>query len=112
MKKSEQIAINEKVEQAHEDFYSYLAEFEGDIVEKRLRTMSARVRDCEDGKYYYLISYNTVVAIIDKETDTLYDFLRLVYGYTATSAKHISAFGHDYGQGKWDCAERLTWREV
>ena len=52
------------------------------------------------------------MAAIDVRTDTLYDFLRYVYGYTSTSAQHISKFSKDYGMGKWGCANRLTYREV
>ena len=82
-----------------------------------LRSCSAQVNevtDTETGEVLYavLTSYNTVVAIIDYATDTLYDFLRYVYGYTATSAKHISKFSEDYGLGKWGCANRLTYKEV
>ena len=77
---------------------------------KRLRSMQAKIIETEH--YYFLQSYDTIVAFINKETDECYDVLRLVYGYTATSAKHISAFDHDYGKGKWGCKARLTWRDV
>lgn len=59
-----------------------------------------------------LRSYKTIIAVIDHETDTLYDFLRYVYGYTATSAHHIAKFNHDYCNGSWGCENRLTYREV
>lgn len=42
--------------------------------------------------YIALRSYNTIVAVYSKSSDTIYDVLRYVYGYTATSAKHISKF--------------------
>ena len=77
---------------------------------KRLRTCNAYVY--ETPSFYLLRSYNTVVAIIEKSTDTCYDFLRAVYGYTNTSAQHISKFDHDYGRGKYGCKERVTYREV
>ena len=76
----------------------------------RLRTCQAMVY--ETSSFYVLRSYNTVVAIIEKKTDTCYDFLRYVYGYTSTSAQHISKFDKDYGRGKWGCKERVTYREV
>ena len=47
-------------------------------------------------KYYILRSYATIIAAIDKETDICYDWLRLVYGYKATSAQHISKFMRSY----------------
>lgn len=56
--------------------------------------------------YTYLISYNTIVAFID-DSGNMYDVLRLVYGYTATSAKHISKF-----RGKFRHVSEHTWREV
>ena len=65
----------------------------------------------EDDEYYYLTSYSTLVAIIEKETDTLVDVLRYTYGYTATSAKHISKF-RKYGKGKWGCEHELTYRPI
>ena len=114
MKKSEQLAINEQVVALVNDFNktnNYTGNF------KRLRSCSAEVApiiDSETGEllYYVLRSYRTIVAIIDTQTDTLVDFLRYVYGYTATSAQHIAKFGQDYGRGKWGCANRVTYREV
>lgn len=76
----------------------------------RLRTCNAYVY--ETPSFYVLRSYNTVVAIIEKKTDTCYDFLRAVYGYTNTSAQHISKFDKDYGRGACGCTERVTYREV
>lgn len=43
-------------------------------------------------EYIVLQSYNTVVAIYNVTDNVLYDGLRYVYGYTATSAQHISKF--------------------
>ena len=87
----------------------------GDIEWKRLRKCNARVAqvvDVEQGKVYWvLVSYRTIVAVIDTATDSLLDFLRWSYGYTATSAQHIAKFSHDYGAGKWGCEHRFTWRE-
>lgn len=82
---------------------------------KRLRSCKAKVayvEDKEQGKAYWVLgSYSTIVAVIDIGTDSLLDFLRLSYGYTATSAQHIAKFSHDYGAGKWGCEHRFTWRE-
>lgn len=65
----------------------------------RLRSCSAAVY--ETPNYYCLRSYNTVVACIDKLTGACYDVLRHVYGYTATSSKHISKFICDYSGARW-----------
>lgn len=68
----------------------------------QLRRCSADVYETDN--LYVLRSYSTIVAVIDKTTDTLYDFLRYVYGYTATSAQHIAKFKHDYGASKFGTA--------
>lgn len=70
-------------------------EIQTSILHKRLRTCQAWIYESDN--YYFLKSYNTIVAIIYKRTNTLYDCLRLVYGYTATSAQHISKFANDMG---------------
>lgn len=67
------------------------------VEEKPFRTCKARV--ARVGKYIYLRSYNTVVAFIDTVTNHGYDILRTEYGYTATSAQHISKFFSYYSVG-------------
>lgn len=72
---------------------------------RRLRTCSAYVLETETA--FLLQSYNTIVAVLTKDSHILYDGLRLVYGFTRTFAQHISKFGKDYG------ASRIhTWRSV
>ena len=44
------------------------------------------------GHLLVLKSYNTFVCIFDTTNNEFYDFLRYVYGYTNTSAQHISKF--------------------
>lgn len=58
------------------------------------------------GGYVFLVSYNTFVAFIDNKGN-MYDILRLVYGYTATSAKHIAKF-----RNKFRHVSEHTWRGV
>lgn len=91
-----------------EVFENAMAELTSDCKYNRLRSCKAVVVETEN--YYILQSYRTTVAVIDKRTDTLYDVLRYVYGYTATSAQHISKFEKDYCRGKWNCEMRLTYR--
>lgn len=78
-----------------------LSEFEnqnGSLVKVgRLRTCNATVYENE--RYIVLISYTTTVAFIDKQEQKAYDILRLVYGYTSTSAQHIAKFFNDYAYG-------------
>ena len=63
-----------------------------------LRSCKAEVLhyNTQEGDVYLLKSYNTIVAYVD-ENGMKYDFLRYVYGYTATSAQHIRKFFEDYG---------------
>ena len=110
MKKSEQLAINEQVLEYLQVYNDWVDSHNVAPNWKKLRSCSAEV--AQIGNWYVLRSYRTIVAIIDIKTDTLYDFLRYVYGYTATSAQHISKFDHDYGMGKWGCANRVTYRDI
>lgn len=76
------------------------------IKAKRLRTCQAIVLEFED--CYILQSYHTLVAGIMKDTGEEFDFLRMVYGYTPTSAHHIAKFFADYGNG----GTRNVWRNI
>lgn len=107
--KEYQNRTNAQIDTAIEAINAELAQA-GFLTGHRLRSCSATVYST--GNYYVLRSYNTIIAAIDKRTDTCFDFLRKVYGYTATSAQHISKFDHDYGTGAWGCRERMTWRYV
>lgn len=92
MKKCEQILINRIVKEQLENLVN-----ERPVYYTRLRFSKAHVYKSEN--YILLRSFNTFVAAID-EQGNCYDFLRIVYGYTATSAQHISKFYHDYGGKK------------
>lgn len=109
MKKQEQLAINEKV---LEMLYRTKMRLKNETELKwhRLRSCQAHVTNI--GNISVLRSYDTIIAVIDHDNDTLYDFLRYVYGYTSTSAQHIAKFNHDYCNGSWGCTNRLTYREV
>lgn len=76
----------------------------------RLRNCQAYVYETEH--YFWLRSYGTFIAFIEKTTDTCYDILRMVYGCTATSAQHIAKFRHDYGQDKFGCHQSYMYKEV
>lgn len=93
-----------------EDFYELATIELADVYhEDRLRSCNATV--LESPNYYFLKSYSTIVAIISKRTDTLYDVLRFVYGYTATSAQHIAKFNHDYSRNGRGCNRQFRWYE-
>ena len=118
MTKYEQKCINLTVEQQYDVFKDWVRHADMSMENcHRLRSCSAEVYDLVDSRtgeirYHVLKSYRTIVAFIDVQTDTLYDVLRLVYGYTSTSAQHISKFSKDYGNSKWGCAHVLTYKEV
>lgn len=108
MKKEEQILVNKECEEV---FNRAIKEIQTSVKEcTRLRSCQAYVY--ETNNFYVLRSYNTFIACISKRTDTLYDLLRCEYGYTNTSAQHISKFNHDYCRGYWGCEKRFTWRSV
>lgn len=59
---------------------------------KRLFKCSAYFYVTEN--FLILRSYRTIVAIYDNRDNKLYDFLRVVYGYTSISCQHIRKFRH------------------
>ena len=71
----------------------------------RLRYCNAVVYATKN--YFILRSYWTTVAVINRNSGEGADVLRVVYGYTATSAQHISKFFHDY-----DAVKVYTWRDI
>lgn len=107
MKKSEQKAINDKVLKALKRMDKEILSWD---TATKLRSCKATVY--ESTNFYILISYNTIVACIEKSTDTLFDFLRYVYGYTATSAQHIAKFNHDYCAEKWGCKNQYRYYDI
>ena len=107
MKRKEQETINNICIEALDNVNTEIMEQNGLTKWKRLRSCSADVSETDN--FYILRSYNTLIAFIDKRTDTLYDVLRFVYGYTSTSAQHISKFKHDYGYGQWGCEKEYRY---
>ena len=102
MKKSEQFKINNEVLIAIIELGTY----KGSVINKvRLNKCKAYVKETEN--YYLLFSYNTFVAFINKRESICYDILRLVHGYTSTSAQHIAKFRKIYG-----AVDTLTYRPV
>lgn len=94
MKKKLQVAMNNRVL----DAYNWYKENAMPVGEpKRLDSCQAWIQyiaSKHTGEIVgtQLISYNTVVAFTVHET--VYDVLRYVYGYTATSARHIAKYRH------------------
>lgn len=109
MKKEEQRIINASILTEWEKAKQEL-ECSSEYAVNRLRSCSAEVLTTE--RYHFLKSYNTIIAFIDKNTDTCYDVLRYVYGYTPTSGHHVAKFRSDYGYGKWGCIAELRYYPV
>ena len=104
MRKNEQMEINKLCVEMYNDLRNCIV-WHGRFKVGRLRSCTAEVYETEG--YYYLVSYDTIVACITKYNRTCYDFLRYVYGYTNTSAMHISKFCRDY-----DATNKLTYYPV
>lgn len=107
MKKQEQLSINSKIELAIDKFEDVFCNTPDDKMPPKIRLNHCQAWTQDFEGYTVLWSYHTAVALYDKSTDTLYDVLRAVYGYTATSAQHISKFRHICNP-----AHVLTYREV
>ena len=61
------------------------------ISRERLYHCKAEVLEL-DNDCLALVSYGTLVAVFDRLSGFFYDVLRYTYGYTATSAQHITKF--------------------
>ena len=99
MKKAEQREINEVAESVYAHAMDELTKEYGtwwkyDAPCFKLRSCKAYVYETES--YYILQSYRTIVAVLEKQTNTVYDVLRTEYGFTRTSAQHIAKFSKDY----------------
>lgn len=109
MNKQEQLKINKICDGV---FNAAMRELRQKVYGEPERLRSCQAWVYETKHFYVLRSYNTFIACISKKTDVLYDNLRRVYGYTNTSAQHISKFSKDYAIGTWGCEKRYTYREV
>lgn len=104
MKKADQQRINSRVLEFIKTYNNLDTEI---ISSERLDYCQASIITVNANCYMFKVlqSYNTIVAVYDETNHILYDFLRYVYGYTATSAKHISKFRNRCGY-----REVLTYR--
>ena len=60
--------------------------------ERRCSLYSCNAEIWEYKGFLATVSYGTPIAVYAPDNATLYDCLRIIYGYTATSAQHISKF--------------------
>ena len=59
---------------------------------KRCKLYSCNAEILEYMGTLVLVSYGTPIAVFTPADGSLYDCLRVVYGYTSTSSQHISKF--------------------
>ena len=105
--KKEKMELQERMNERTQLFWNWFESSHSTPIKyKRLRTCQAMVFEFDD--CYILQSYHTPVAGIRKDTLEEFDFLRMVYGYTSTSAQHIAKFFADYGVG----GTRNVWRNI
>ena len=108
MAKKEQIADNAIIEQYIDDLNAEISVYGLEYC-GRLRSCQANIYTTKH--FIVLRSYNTIVAAVYHRTveaaPVFIDFLRLVYGYSSTSAQHIAKFKHDYYNGN---GFEYTWR--
>ena len=99
--------VNNKAVELYNECWRHFQPRADNTVIERLRTCTAYVYKDHNG-YIALRSYDTFVAFITPDGDFV-DVLRLVYGYTSTSAQHIRKFENDYGA---NCKNYYTYRPL
>ena len=109
MNKVEQYKINCKAVYIWKEALEQLLIEHDEITPKKLRSCQAVVYETSD--YYILQSYNTLIAVIVKENNTLIDMLRREYAFSRTSVQHISKFSHDYTPYPWNYPV-IVWRKL
>lgn len=82
---------NEDAKRYYKDIESLLySVFNNGKKRCKLYSCSAEIWECNG--ILALVSYGTPVALFTADDGSFCDCLRVVYGYTATSAQHISKF--------------------
>lgn len=107
MKKQEQLSINAEIERMMDKYNEVFYDTPDYKMPPKVRLNHCQAWTQDFEGFTVLWSYRSAVAVYDKISDTLYDILRAVYGYTATSAQHIAKFRNIVRP-----AHVLTYREV
>lgn len=79
--------------------------------ERRRSLYSCKAEIREYNGFLALVSYGTPIAVYKPYNATLYDCLRIVYGYTATSARHISKFSKWLAENNYPIKEFVRFRD-
>lgn len=69
--------------------------------EKHSKLYTCKAEIWEYKGFLVLVSYGTPVALYSLDDGELDDCLRIVYGYTATSAQHITKFSKWLAENKY-----------
>lgn len=99
--------------EANRTFYSYIEDILYEVFrncEKRSSLYSCNAEIWEYNGFLALVSYGTPIAVYTPDNATLYDCLRIVYGYTATSAQHISKFSKWLAMNKYQLDSFVRFR--
>ena len=100
-RRERQLADNAIVERKYRESMSH----HGIEYRERLYHCSAEMHFVDGA--IYLKSYDTIVAAFVNDESTVYDFSRLVYGYTPTTAQHVRKFAN-----YCKALTVITWKEV
>ena len=107
MKKKEQLLINQTVKERWDETMNAIASREVSYRKtEKLYSCTAQIEFYDSG-FCVLRSYDTLIALYDMETETIYDALRYVYGFTSTSAQHVAKF-RNWLRERY----RLGWDEI
>ena len=100
--------------EANRTFYSNIESILYEVVqkgEKRCKLYSCNAEIWEYKGFLALVSYRTPIAVYAPDDATLYDCLRIVYGYTATSAQHISKFSTWLAENNYTVQEFVRFKD-
>ena len=79
--------------------------------ERRRRLYYCNAEIWEYKGFLALVSYGTPIAVYAPDNATLYDCLRIVYGYTSTSCQHISKFSKWLAENNYPVKEFVRFRD-
>lgn len=109
MKKDEQREINQIIESEYEGMRQTLRE----CTKSRIgRLYSCKADMWYSGRYIILYSYESIVAFYNTTNGRLIDNLRMTYGYTVTSAQHITKFHKWLTENNWTVCISHRYYEV
>lgn len=79
--------------------------------EKRCKLYSCNAEIWEYRGMFALVSYGTPIAVYSQGDGSLYDCLRVVYGYTAISNQHVFKFKKWLVENNYPVANAVRFKE-